>query len=81
MTGLEALKKLKYNFSTYTIEQFDNDKLLGLIEKNLKALETIEENLQFGYVFIGYDKDNKLWFQYADAELYEAIKKLKEGLL
>ena len=44
------------------------------IEKN-RVLEIIKENLKYGYVFIGYDKDNKPLFQFADTKLYEEIKK------
>lgn len=76
MTPLEALETIKHTTDLYISNDLNGYKQeLDTIETALKALETIEENLQFGYVFIGYDKDNKLWFQFADAELYEEIKK------
>ena len=88
--GLEALKDL-YKLRAEMLEEKvchkdskwqENIKIydrwgdnLIRIEKELKALEIINENLKYGYVFIGYDKDNKPLFQFAGAQLYEEIKK------
>lgn len=56
-------------FYTYTKEDVET------IEKALKALNVIEENLEYGYVFVGYDKDHKPLFQFANTKLYKEIKK------
>ena len=48
-----------------------------------QVLENIEESLKYGYVFIGYNKDNEPIFQFADRKLYEKIKKytvIKRGI-
>lgn len=76
--ALESLAVLK----NFVLKNFDNnlDKLFidgacDIIEKELVALDIIKQNLEYGYVFIGYGKDNKPLFQFADKKLYEEIKK------
>ena len=74
--GLEALAELysyiKPSFDYQTAKAVEDYKI---IEKELKVLIGIEQSLKYGYVFIGYDKDNEPLFQFADTKLYEEIKK------
>lgn len=77
-------KRLKFNLDKYESCDCENLKefvdCYCLIEQALKILEGIEESLKYGYVFIGYDKDNEPVFQFADTKLYEEIKKNKAHL-
>ncbi|MBO7715215.1 MAG: hypothetical protein J6S85_16725 [Methanobrevibacter sp.] len=73
--GLEALENHKLVLKALGYKNCEEWENLKDIEKELEALEIIEENLKYGYVFIGYDKDNKPLFQFADTKLYEEIKK------
>ena len=73
--GLEALENHKLVLKALGYNHCEEWENLKDIEKELKALEIIEENLKYGYVFIGYDKDGKPLFQFADSKLYEEIKK------
>lgn len=71
----KAIKKI-FPSNEYTFGLLVNKiRNIDLQEKTDEALEIIEENLKYGYVFIGYDEDNKPLFQFADAKLYEEIKK------
>lgn len=70
MKGLEALK-----YFQELVEDYAGVYYCEIIEKELKVLEIIKENLKYGYVFIGYNKDNKPLFQFAGTKLYEEIKK------
>lgn len=76
--GLDAFNKIK-NDSYKTHEE--ECVCYEIVEKELEDLECIEENLNYGYVFIGYDKDNNPLFQFASPKLYEEIKNIKEALL
>lgn len=76
-SGLEALEELRI-LNKFAIEHkstFVGESLYQIIEQALKTLGNIEENLKYGYVFVGYDKDNNPLFQLADTKLYEEIKK------
>ena len=74
--SLEALAELysyiKPSFDYQTAKAVEDYKI---IETELKVLKGIEQSLKYGYVFIGYDKDNEPLFQFADTKLYEEIKK------
>lgn len=83
--GLEALHHLRIKSAKVDISAegkhdiaymfFEDTKQYATIEQELKALTMIEENLKYGYVFIGYGKDKKPLFRFADTKLYEEIKK------
>ena len=83
LTPLEALERLNvtFNFLIESNEFVNRD--ISIIEKALKdkekqdkALEIIKENLKYGYVFIGYDKDNKPLFQFADTKFMKKERRI-----
>lgn len=44
----------------------------------LMLKNAIEESLQYGYVFIGFNEDHKPIFEFAPQGMYEDIKKLRK---